>query len=119
MRTVLSLATPGRGDIVGVRNVTSHILKEAEPKTNVAALAGKDPNLTGQRFRDMALIGGKTLDAFNLYPESKVLFVVSSTKDESVVRNDQAWELESFKGSTITDIWQVSDFPMYLYRFEK
>lgn len=108
-----------QGDIVGVRNVTSHILKETEPKTNVAALAGKDSNLTGQRFRDMALIGGKTLDAYNLYPESKILFVVSSTKDESVIRNDQAWELESFKGSTITDIWQVSDFPMYLYRFEK
>lgn len=108
-----------QGDITAVRNVSQHLLAEKEVKTNVAAIQSDDTNLTGQRYRDMALINGKTLDAYNLYPESKVLFVVSGTNDAEKIRHDQAWELESFKGSTITNIWQVSDLPAYLFRFEK
>lgn len=108
-----------QGDIAAVRNVTRHLLEEKNPKANVAALASPDPNLYGQRFRDMALINGKTLYAFDKFPQSEVLFVVSSSNDSEVLRNDHAWEIESFKGSTITNTWKVSDYPLYLYRFEK
>jgi len=108
-----------QGDIKAVRNVTKHILQEENPKTNVAALASPDSNLYGQRFRDMVLINSKTLYAFDKFPQSEVLYVVSSADDEEVLRNDQAWEIESFKGSTITNTWKVSEYPLYLYRFEK
>ncbi len=108
-----------QGDIEAVRNVTKHIILEQNPKTNVAALASPDSNLYGQRFRDMALINGMTLYPFDKFPQSEVLYVVSATEDPEVLRNDQAWEIESFKGSTITNMWRVSEYPLYLYRFEK
>ena len=108
-----------QGDIEAVRNVTKYILQEKNPKANVAALASPDSNLYGQRFRDMVLINGMTLYAFDKFPQSEVLYVVSAAEDQEVLRNDQAWEIESFKGSTITNIWRVSDYPLYLYRFEK
>jgi hypothetical protein len=108
-----------QGDIAAVRNVTRYILLETNSKANVAALASPDSNLYGQRFRDMALINGKLLYAFDKYPQSEVLYVVSATNDAEVLRKDQAWEIESFKGSTITNMWKVSDYPLYLYRFKK
>jgi len=108
-----------QGDIAAVRNVTRHLLEEKNPNANVAALASQDPNLYGQRYRDMALINGKTLSAFDKFPQSEVLFVVSASSDPEVLRNDRAWEIESFKGSTITNTWKVSDYSLYLYRFEK
>jgi hypothetical protein len=108
-----------QGDIEAVRNVTKHLLNESNPKANVAALASPDNNLYGQRFRDMALINGKLLYAFDKYPQSEVLYVVSGTDKAEILRKDQAWEIESFKGSTITNTWKVSDYPLYLYRFEK
>lgn len=108
-----------QGDITAIRNVTTHLVSETSSKANVAALASPDPNLYGQRFRDMALINGKELVAFDKFPQSEVLYVVSATDNPDVLRNDHAWEIESFKGSTITDIWKVSDYPLYLYRFAK
>ena len=108
-----------QGDVIAIRNVTKHILEEKSSKANVASLASPDTNLYGQRYRDMALINGKLLYAFDKYPQSEVLYVVSTTNEAEVLRNDHAWEIESFKGSTITNIWRVSDLPLYLYRFEK
>lgn len=107
------------GDIMAVRNVTEHILTEREPATNVAVLVSQDVNTTGQRFRDMVLINGKTLYPKDAYSTSQVLFVISETQSMSLVMKDPAWEISSFKNSTITNVWQVSDYPMYLYRLEK
>jgi hypothetical protein len=108
-----------QGDIIAVRNITKYILAEKVIKTNVAALVSLDTNTTGQRYRDMTLINGKTLDASDKYPSDTVLYVVSGTNNSSSVMQDGAWEMETFRNSTITNIWKVSDFPLYLYRLEK
>lgn len=107
------------GDILAVRGVASVISGETNPRTNVAALAGSDTNTTGQRYRDLVLIRGKTLDRSDSYPQSRVLYVVSQSADPVQIRQDPAWEIDSFRGSIITHIWQVSSYPVYLYRFAK
>ncbi len=107
------------GDIMAVRSVADIISGETNSQTNVAALAGSDTNTAGQRYRDMVLIKGKTLDRSDSYPQSRVLYVVSQSADPEQIRQDPAWEIDSFRGSIITGIWQVSSYPVYLYRFAK
>lgn len=107
------------GDITAVRNVTEVILQDPEQKTNVAVLGSSDPNTTGQRYRDMVLIEGKTLEDSSHYPQSKVLYIVSTTANQDLIRQDPAWEMESFRGSIISHTWRVSDYPIYLFRFQK
>ncbi len=108
-----------QGDIDAVRKISSIISLETESKVNIAAISSADPNTTGQKYRDMLLIGGKTLDAYNKYPEDKVLYVVSNSLDQAEIRTDPAWEMQPFRGAIITHTWKVSNYPTYLYRFEK
>lgn len=109
-----------QGDVQAVRNATKVILADKTKKRiNVASLASPDINTTGQRYRDMTLIQGLTLDPSNEYPNSQVLYVISKSSDEDVIRNDPAWEMETFKKIKLTDKLQISNYPFYIYRFEK
>jgi hypothetical protein len=108
------------GDIQTVRNVSQIIFTDpTDKRINVASLLSSDVNTIGQRYRDMVLIKGRTLDRFDKYPESEVLYVVSTSDSEALVREDRAWEMKSFKGVKLTNKEKVSDYPFFLYRFEK
>ena len=118
--TNLITSYPWQGDIQAVRNVTEIVLSDkSDKKTNIAALSSPDPNTKAQRYRDMILINGKILDRFDSYSDSRILYVVSSSPDKQVVRDDPAWEMELFRGDPLTLQQQVSQYPFYLYRFEK
>lgn len=107
------------GDIVAVRNTTHLLLSEKQSGTNIAVLQSNDPNTKGQRYRDMALINGLVLDPYDRYPKSEVLFIISENANQKEVLQDNAWEIQTFKDGTITNVWKVSNYPEYLFRLEK
>ena len=54
-----------------------------------------------------------------IVPNSQVLYVISKSDNEAVIRNDPAWEMKTFKEIRLTNKSQLSSYPFYLYRFEK
>jgi len=85
---------------------------------NVAAIQSPDPNLTGNRYRDMAVIKGAKFLGKDQYPQTQVLYVVSTTDEIEKVCHDPAYEVQNLRPFLIKKSWQIDNF-WFIYRLEK
>ena len=98
--------------------IAEEIVQDDLKNNNIAVVAGPDPNTYGRRYRDLLGLRGisfKTRDEYNITDH---LFVVS-TAQESVIRNDRAYEMSYFNKGELFKKWEIDDSQWIIYLFKR
>lgn len=92
------------------QNIAKDALANQETAVNVASLV--DPDARATRFRYFVIQAGQELMAFDQYPHSQVLYLISQNSFAESMKNP-AWELETFKEASANQIWSDGEWQVW------